>query len=215
MSRRARSELKATSSSSGSALKNMLIGSSARSSSGMFRLHVVALGVLVACAESGTTRTPDTTLAASPTAASRPVTNLVDSTRLPAAGDSASWKFRQTMNADLDGDGTTEQVVLTARVEMMRGRPVWDDGQPWQLYVVSPSGQRTHMYARFVQLGTLTMRLTQPDSGQTPRIVILEHLPDRLAIYEGEYRGPGQMKTVNAYERMVDARGDVASPSLP
>ena len=125
------------------------------------------------------------------------------------------WNFQQGTTADLDGDGKAERIVLTARVEMMRGRPIWDDGQPWQVYVESADGKRTYMYARFLQLGTLTMRLSDVDSSKTRKIVILEQLPDRLAIYEGVYSGPDRLSATTAYEQMLDPVGDLASPTLP
>ena len=69
--------------------------------------------------------------------------------------------------ADLTGDGAPERVVMTARVEMSRGRPLWDDGQPWQVYIEYADSTRTYMYANRLQLGMLEMRLTRPASGQT------------------------------------------------
>ena len=176
---------------------------------------LMCIGLVTACSGGEPAARPDTIKSAEPAPELRRATNLIDSAYLSAAGDSVGWNYRQTATVDLNGDGSPERVVLTAQVEMMRGRPLWDDGQPWQLYVQAPDGRRTHMFSRYVQLGTLSLRLTQPDSGQSPRIVLLEHLPDRLAIYEGEYKGPGQLTVSTAYERSVDPRGELASPSLP
>lgn len=142
-------------------------------------------------------------------------TTLIDTSLTLTPAGSDGWNFQQSASGDLDGNGTMERVVLTARVEMMRGRPAWDDGQPWQVYVESADGKRTHMYARYLQLGTLTLRLSESDSVKGSRIVVLEQLPDRLAIYEGEYQGVGRLRATTAYERMLDPRGDVASPALP
>lgn len=147
-------------------------------------------------------------------AAPEPV-DLVDPMIAPAIAGEDGWNFRLTTGADLSGDGTPEQVVLTARVEMVRGRPAWDDGQPWQVYVEESDGTRTRLYAQRLQLGTLSMRVTVGDSLAHPTIVLLEELPDRLAVYEATYRGPGDATVVAAFVRQVDPVGDAASPRLP
>lgn len=174
------------------------------------------VGLLVlAMACTGTERAPPRDTSRAPAAVPPAEVSLIDSTYPLAVAGSGGWNFQQSASRDLNADGTPERVVLTARVEMMRGRPLWDDGQPWLVYVETADGKRTYMYSRYVQLGTLTMRITEPDSGTSPRIVILEQLPDRLAVYEGEYRGVGQLRVSASYERMLDPRGDIASPTLP
>ena len=172
---------------------------------------VMAALLLSACTAKEGSQPPDTAR----TERVAVTANLVDSTQPLATAASEGWNFQQSTTADLDGDGKSERVVLIARVEMMRGRPLWDDGQPWQVYVESEDQKRTYMYARFVQLGTLTMRLSAADSGAARRIVLLEQLPDRLAVYEAEYRGVGQLAVTTAYEQMLDPAGDLASPTLP
>jgi hypothetical protein len=145
-----------------------------------------------------------------------PLVRLIDSTIPPAVAGAAGWNFQQSAEADLDGDGGPERVVLTARVELYRGRPAWDDGQPWQVYVESAAGARTYLYSQRLQLGTLTMRLTQAEPGQRPSIVLLEHLPDRLRVIEAAYpMGGGALSTTVRFERTLDPRGEIASPQLP
>lgn len=142
-------------------------------------------------------------------------TPLIDSSIPPAVAGEDGWGYRQSATADLTGDGTEERVVLTARVEIYRGRPAWDDGQPWQVYVEAADGTRTYIYARQLQLGTLTMRVTRPGAAGAATIVLLEHLPDRLSLYEASYAGPGRVQVETAFRRDVDPRGDTASPDLP
>ena len=125
------------------------------------------------------------------------------------------WGYVQSTEVDLDGDGEIERVRLAARVEMVRGRPAWDDGQPWQVYVQESSGERTDLYRRFLQLGTVTMRITAPQGDETPRVVLLEHLPDRLSLYEIAYEAPGRLRPRAAFVRDVDPVGELASPQLP
>lgn len=175
-------------------------------------LAAVAI-VLAACSKDARNEVVDTMPAAD--SAPTPTVNLLDTTHTPAVAGAEGWNYQQSATADLDGDGKSERVVMMARVEMMRGRPLWDDGQPWQVYVESEDKKRTYMYARYVQLGTLQLRLSVADSARSRKIVILEHLPDRLAIYEGSYTGPNQLTTRTAYEQILDPVGDIASPKLP
>jgi hypothetical protein len=140
---------------------------------------------------------------------------LVDPQIAPAVAGEDGWMYSQAVEADLDGDGAAERVVLTARAEVMRGRPLWDDGQPWQVYVQEASGERTYLYSRFVQLGAVTLRIGLAERERPTTVVLLEHLPDRLAVYEVEYGGPGRTEVVGRLERMLDPTGEVSSPMLP
>ncbi|HJR36335.1 MAG TPA: hypothetical protein VJ817_15365, partial [Gemmatimonadales bacterium] len=78
---------------------------------------------------------------------SAPAVQLVDSAIPPAVAGAEGWNYQQSARADLDGDGRAERVVMTAKVELYRGRPAWDDGQPWQVYIEAAEGGRTYVYA--------------------------------------------------------------------
>jgi hypothetical protein len=140
---------------------------------------------------------------------------LLDTLIPPAVAGRDGWNYRQDAEADLDGDGNPERVVLTARVEVSRGQLLWDDGQPWQVYIEAGDGRRTYLYAQRLQLGTLTMRigLGAPDGATT--VVLLEHLPDRMSLYEVAYAGPGRASVSVRFQRDTDPRGESASPRLP
>ena len=140
---------------------------------------------------------------------------LVDTTIAPGVAGDGRWGYAVRSEADLDGDGQPETVVAMARVEMYQGRPAWDDGQPWQVYVEEPDGRRTYLYSRFVQLGTITMRVGLPEGAERPSVILLEHLPDQLSLYEIEYLGPNNFTTSVRFQRTVDPRGETASPTLP
>ena len=136
---------------------------------------------------------------------------LVDSTIPAAIAGEDGWNFQQSVNADFTGDGQAERVVLTARVELVRGQPAWDDGQPWQIYVESGNGDRTYVYAQRLQLGTLTMRMSPSDSNRLPTVILLEQLPERWRIIEVDYpTANGAPRTVLQFERRIDARGEIA-----
>lgn len=176
---------------------------------------ILAVAILGACRAEAPRAEPG---AIAPPAVDSPLAlvRLIDSTIPPAVAGADGWNFQQSAEADFDGDGVSERVVITARVELYRGRPAWDDGQPWQVYVESTGGVRVYLYGQRLQLGTLTMRVAQPEPGQRPSIVLLEHLPDRLRVIEASYpMGGGGLSTTVRFERTLDPRGEIASPQLP
>jgi hypothetical protein len=59
------------------------------------------------------------------------------------------------------------------------------------------------------------MRVSRGQPGEPARIVLIEHLPDRLSLYEASYGGPGLVSVAVRFQRAVDPRGEVASPQLP
>ena len=102
---------------------------------------------------------------------------------------------------------------MTARVELVRGQPAWDDGQPWQVYVEHADGRRDYVYAQRLQLGTLSLRMSQEDSTRLPTVILLEQLPERWRIIEVNYpTASAAPRAVLAFERRIDARGDHATP---
>lgn len=145
-----------------------------------------------------------------------PAVPLIDSTIQPAVAGEAGWNYHQGVEVDLDGDGRPERVVLTARVALVRGRPAWDDGQPWQVYVEAPDRGRTYLYAQRLQLGTLAMRVGRADVAQPASVVLLEQLPDRLSIYDVLYLGPDSVSVAARFQRDLDASMESAmAPTDP
>lgn len=139
---------------------------------------------------------------------------LIDSTIPAAIAGEGGWNYQRSASVDLRGDGLPERVVLTARVELVRGRPAWDDGQPWQVYVETSDHARTYLYAQRLQLGSIDMRVTRGDTSQQGTVLLIEHLPERLRILEVVDTGSGPTVALRL-ERELDPRGELSSPRLP
>ena len=131
-----------------------------------------------------------------------------------AAGD-PSWIYVQRASADLDDDGTEETAVLICDVMLDRNAaPLWEDGQRWQVYVEEPDGTRTYLYAKFLPNGTLTADIVS-GSGGPPAIVLLEHTPERIGVYELRYDGPNRVTGVEQLERAIDPRATFQGSPRP
>lgn len=168
------------------------------------------VGALVACAGACGWGAPGAEVEGARTGADAsppppPTVPLIDSAIPPAVAGEAGWDYHQSVEVDLDGDGRPERVVLTARVALVRGRPAWDDGQPWQVYVEAPDSGRTYLYAQRLQLGTLVMRVGRADAARPASVVLLEQLPDRVSLYELLYLGPDSVSVAARFQRDVDA----------
>ena len=151
--------------------------------------------------------------AASPAAASSP-NSLVDllEARVPrAVAGEPGWRYQQRAGADFDADGAPETAVLIADVELdARGRPLWEHGHRWQVYVEEPDSTRTYVYARFLPNGTLEAHLARPDSVQGPTILLVERTPESLALYEVRYERAGRVAVVRRLARTLERAGGFA-----
>jgi hypothetical protein len=129
---------------------------------------------------------------------------LVDTTQPPATAGDNGWDYHLRANADLDGDGQPEHASLIARVAMDQRGPMWDDGQPWQLYIEEADGTRTYAYRRFVQLGTVEAHVASASSGGAAlSILLVENTPQAIRVYEVTYAGPGRVTTVERFTREI------------
>lgn len=183
-------------------------------------LLFVMLTALTACNSVRSTETTTTMIAepmavatATPTTSS-PQT-LVDPTLPTAIAGHPEWEYQRETTADFDGDGIEERAMLIARVQVLDdGRPVWDDSQPWQLYIEEPDNSRTYVYARNVHLGRVEAILTQAKPGQLPSIVLIEQTPQQLSINEITYRGGQQVEVDELVRRSLNpADGFAGTPN--
>ena len=126
--------------------------------------------------------------------------------RVPSAkAGEAGWAYAQRVSADFDGDGADETAVLICDVTLdASGRPLWEDGHRWQLYVEESDGKTTRLYARFVPRGRVTADVGVPSAGKELYIVLVEQSPERMGVYEYEYRGPLRADVRKRLERDLD-----------
>lgn len=126
--------------------------------------------------------------------ARRPV-DLVDSRQELVVAGAPGWEYHRSFEVDLNGDNHPETVDILARVSRTPERSddyQWDDGQPWQVYV-RDGDQLTHIYARWVQLGRLSVYATDEPR---PRLIIAESQGAGYSLYAVEYQGPNRYKAV-------------------
>jgi len=122
----------------------------------------------------------------------------VDSTRVRSADEAAAWGPAQSLEADLNGDGAKERLVLSADVARDEsGVPLWEDGHRWAVWV-EDRGQKTILYAAFVPNGKAEAAvLIEQDSG-IRHVLIEERTPQQLKVFVVAYEGPGAAKSVSA-----------------
>lgn len=135
--------------------------------------------------------------------------NLIDPAYPLVTAGEAGWGFVETANADLNADERLEKVVVMARVEQDPKRPrefMWDDGQPWQVYIEDEQGKRSHIYSRYVQLGRLEVVIGQQKEDGPRSIILLELAGAGTAAYRINYKSPGQYSVEKLFKEIVDTR---------
>ena len=146
------------------------------------------------------------------TVAGQPAIWRVDSSIPLAVGGDPGWEYQRTAEVDLDGDGVIERAALIAQVLLYRGRPLWEDGHVWQVYVEESDGVRTYIYARFVPNGTVKACLTEPAEQKNSMIILIERTPERLSTYEILYSGPGQAQVIDSIRECAPQREFTGTP---
>jgi hypothetical protein len=141
--------------------------------------------------------------------------SAVDSTSTTSADTAASWGYRRTTVADLDGDGVPERLVLTSDVFLTDdGEPVWEDRQRWAVFVEEDDRTRTLLYAGWAAPGAVsaavsrvqTPSLEGVDSRKTGRtIVVIEQDTRRARLMILAYDGPGRRRFLDAAGTQLDA----------
>lgn len=111
----------------------------------------------------------------------------IDSSIITSAEQTLAWRYRHRIDADLDGDGGTESVILVADVELAAdGSPLWEDGHQWAAYVEAAES-RTLVYSAFVPNGFSEAAISAPDGRNTRTLLIVERSSRHLRVLEIEY----------------------------
>lgn len=113
------------------------------------------------------------------------------------------FEYGLSTEADLDQDGFPEKVWVIAHAKVTGGRPTWDDGQEWQVYVQEEDGKTTHLFAGMVQLGKLDMSVTY---GSPPTVLVQSNRSSESSMYEYVYKKPGVVEARTLASREIMRR---------
>jgi hypothetical protein len=144
--------------------------------------------------------------------------SMIDATVPSAVAGDPGWTYSQRVTADFDGSGDDEEAVLISDVALdARGRPLWEDGHRWQLYIQETDGKKevTRLFARFIPNGKVTAEVGIPSAGAKSWIVLLVQSPERIAVYEFEYRAPGSADVRKRLERDLDVTKQFSGSPRP
>ena len=102
---------------------------------------------------------------------------LTDTTIVAAEAGAKGWMYEQKVSVDFDADGQMETAVLISDVTLdAAGRPLWEDGHRWQVYVEEPTGERTYVYRQFLPNGSLAADVVRRESGSRT-LLLVERTP--------------------------------------
>ena len=137
----------------------------------------------------------------------------IDSARVPAVDETASWAYRRQTSADLDGDGGAETIVLASDVTLgPDGEALWEDGHRWAVYV-EPNGEPLLLYSAFVPNGFAESAVTAADDRGRRKIFIQERTPTRVRVMDIDYSaGEGRLASDAYYQIEQWLPGAAAMP---
>jgi hypothetical protein len=121
--------------------------------------------------------------------------------------------------ADLDGDGTPEEIEIRADVERAAdGAILWEDGHRWAVLV--RSGDSDHrLVDQFVPHGRLTAWVVEPEEGSPVVVVLKESGTAGIELWAFRHDGPQGYVPAGAFEgtgRLVARlREDAAAEPAP
>lgn len=122
----------------------------------------------------------------------------VDTKLAVSARDVLGWGYHRELRADLNGDGSPEQVVLASDVVMSdRGLPLWEDGHRWAV-VVRDGETDTLVFLAFVPNGFVEAAVMTASSEGDRDLWIQERTPAQVRDIAVSYDGPGAGRTVSA-----------------
>ena len=114
-----------------------------------------------------------------------------------SARQALGWSYQRALQADLNGDGSEEQVVLAADVAVNeRDRPLWEDGHRWAV-VVRERGSDTLVFSSFVPNGFVEAAISTVSSEGDRELFIQERTPGQVRSITVSYQEPGSARTVS------------------
>jgi len=121
-----------------------------------------------------------------------------------SARQALGWNYQRALQADLNGDGSEEQVVLAADVVVNeRDRPLWEDGHRWAV-VVRERGSDTLVFSSFVPNGFVETAISQASSEGSRELFIQERTPSQVRSITVSYQEPGSAQTVSGAYYQID-----------
>ena len=149
--------------------------------------------VAASCAAQNSTP-PTSPLAAPP----------VDTERIRSVAEVTRWPHRRLLEADLNGDGVSERLIITSDVQVREdGLPLWEDGHRWAVYVAN-EGQPTLLYAAFVPNGHVEVAILNAGADGRRHVLLQERTPQQMRSLVVAYEGPGVARTVSAAHYQVE-----------
>ena len=118
-------------------------------------------------------------------------------------GDVVTWQHRRDIDADIDGDGSPERLVLAADVTVDdRGGPLWEDGHRWALFVEDGEA-RTLLYGGFVPNGHVEAAiLTAHAESRARDVLVRERTPQQSRSFVIAYDGRSARTVSAAYHQV-------------
>lgn len=114
-----------------------------------------------------------------------------------SAKQALGWDYQRALQADLNGDGSEEQVVLAADVVVNeRNLPLWEDGHRWAL-VVRERGSDTLVFSSFVPNGFVEAAVSIASSEGPRELFIQERTPGQVRSLVVSYQEPGSARSVS------------------
>lgn len=114
-----------------------------------------------------------------------------------SAKQALGWDYQRALQADLNGDGSEEQVVLAADVVVNdRNVPLWEDGHRWAV-VVRERESDTLVFSSFVPNGFVEAAISTASSEGDRELFIQERTPSQVRSLVVSYQEPGSARSVS------------------
>ena len=122
---------------------------------------------------------------------------LVNAALNVSARQALGWKYQRALQADLNGDGSEELVVLASDVMVNdKDIPLWEDGHRWAV-VVRERESDTLVFSSFVPNGFVEAAISQAGSEGGRELFIQERTPSQVRAIVVSYQEPGSARTVS------------------